>query len=95
MKDVQVKLVALVLAAIGIGLCYYKVTWLGFPLQPDDGTQIWTVEARVQFEAKGGPAKVRFHSPQDSDRRALRSPNNRVQAERCHQHFKCRKSRWR
>jgi len=63
LKDLQVKLVALVLAVVGVGLCYYKVTWLGFPLRSDDQTEVWTVEARVQFEAQGGPAKVRFHIP--------------------------------
>ena len=48
---------------IGIGICYYKVAYFGFPLNPDDQAEIWTVEARVEFFADGGPAKVRFEIP--------------------------------
>lgn len=46
-----------------MGICYYKVVHFGFPLSPDDQAEIWTVEARVEFIAQGGPAKVRFEIP--------------------------------
>jgi len=63
LKDLHVKLLSLALLAIGMGICYYKVAHLGFPLSPDDQAEIWTVEARVGFIAEGGPAKVRFEIP--------------------------------
>ena len=62
-KDLHLKLLSLVLFAVGAGICYYKVTYLGFPLRPDDQAEIWTVEARVEFIADGGPAKVQFEIP--------------------------------
>jgi hypothetical protein len=63
LKDLHVKLLAVCLFVIGIGICYYKVVYFGFPLSPDDQAEIWTVEARVEFTAQGGPTKVQFEIP--------------------------------
>lgn len=59
----HVRLLALVLALAGLGLCYYKVVALGLPLQPAEETAVWTVEARVSFQAEGGPVQVRLGIP--------------------------------
>ncbi|RFA30502.1 hypothetical protein CAI21_05495 [Alkalilimnicola ehrlichii] len=63
MKDLHLRLLAFVLAAAGLGLCYYKVTALGLPLQPITEAEVWTVEARIGFHADGGPAQVQFYLP--------------------------------
>lgn len=65
MKDLQIKIVALLLTALALTLCYYKVTELGMPLLPTDSAEVWTVEAKVSFRAAGGPAKVQFYVPND------------------------------
>nr|WP_282571247.1 inactive transglutaminase family protein [Methylonatrum kenyense] len=36
---------------------------LGLPVTPDSTTQIWTVEARITFEADGGPSQVNLAIP--------------------------------
>lgn len=42
-------MLALLLIAIGVTLCYYKVHWLGLPLHPTERADVWTVEARIDF----------------------------------------------
>lgn len=63
MKNLHLKLLVLFLFASGIGLVYYKVTRLGLPIMPAEQSQVWTVEARIEFKAKGGPSKVDFFVP--------------------------------
>ena len=63
MKDLHLKILALSLLVIGGVLAYYKVVYLELPLLPSGETQVWTVEARIAFAAKGGPAKVQFYIP--------------------------------
>ncbi len=64
MKNLQVYIIAAVLCAAGLALCAYKVSVLGLPLTPDKQTQVWVVEARVEFHARGKPAQVAFALPQ-------------------------------
>jgi len=59
----QLRLLSLTFALAGLGLFYYKAAVLGLPLQPRQRTSVWTVEARVRFEAKGGPARVSLRVP--------------------------------
>jgi hypothetical protein len=59
----QLGLLSLIIALAGLGLFYYKAAVLGLPLQPRQRTSVWTVEARLQFEAKGGPARVSLRIP--------------------------------
>lgn len=51
------------LAAIGCGFFLYKLFALGFPLQPEERTDVWRVEVQLQFEAQGGPAKASLFVP--------------------------------
>ncbi|WP_077731942.1 inactive transglutaminase family protein [Methylocaldum sp. 14B] len=64
MRNLHVKILALVLVAIGVSLCWYKVTRLGLPLLPTEQAEVWTVEARIEFKAKRDtPVKVHFSIP--------------------------------
>lgn len=63
-RGIHVKLLALLLVAAGLGLCWFKVTRLGLPLVPTEKADVWTVEARIQFKAqKDSAVKVRFFIP--------------------------------
>jgi hypothetical protein len=64
-KDIQIKIVALLLTAVALTFCYYKVKVLGMPLLPTDSSEVWTVEAKINFRATGGPAKVQFYIPEN------------------------------
>lgn len=63
MNSLHLRLLVVLLLAVGAGTTWYKVTVLGLPVQPDAETPIWTVEARITFQADGGPARVGFHIP--------------------------------
>lgn len=63
MKNLHLYVLAFTLAAIGIGVCAYKVTRLGLPLTPEAQTEVWTVEATVHFRGRGRSAKVEFNTP--------------------------------
>src|SRR5690606_358744 len=54
-----------ILFLISGSLMYYKVTKLGMPLIPSQQSDVWVVEAKLQFQASGGPAKAAFYIPDD------------------------------
>jgi len=55
------------LAAVGCAVFFYKLLVLGFPLKPEERTDVWRVEVQLQFEAAGGPAKARVFVPRRTD----------------------------
>ncbi|MGC1510943.1 hypothetical protein FT643_02490 [Ketobacter sp. MCCC 1A13808] len=61
----KISIIALVLTAIALSLAYYKHKSLGLPLLPSQQSDVWTVEAKLQFKANGGPAKASFYVPRD------------------------------
>lgn len=64
MRNLHVKILALVLVTLGISLCWYKVTRLGLPLLSTEKADVWTVEARIEFKARrDAPVKVQFFIP--------------------------------
>lgn len=63
MNKLHLRLLAVLLLIIGGGATWYKMAVLGLPVTPDSTTQIWTVEARVAFQADGGPSQVNLHIP--------------------------------
>ncbi|GAB6068367.1 inactive transglutaminase family protein [Methylothermus subterraneus] len=63
MKNLHLKLLALALVAFALTLSAYKVVWLGLPLFPAEEIEVWSVEARLTFKAKGKPVKLRFALP--------------------------------
>ncbi len=56
----QLQIACLLLAVLGLVLFAYKASVLDLPLVPDTVTPVWTVEARIQFRARGGPVKAAF-----------------------------------
>ncbi|MBP9100662.1 MAG: UUP1 family membrane protein, partial [Nitrosomonas sp.] len=56
-------IVVILLLGLGIGLTLYKHFALGFPLSPDDKKSVWTIEARIDFIARGDPVIVSFALP--------------------------------
>lgn len=63
MKKIHLYLLSGVLAAIGCGFFLYKLLVLGFPLEPEQRTDVWRVEVELRFEADGGPAKATLFLP--------------------------------
>jgi hypothetical protein len=63
MKKTQLYLLALIVAAIGLGWAGYKWQVLKFPLKPDAEVQVWTIQARAEFSASGGPNTVQLQLP--------------------------------
>lgn len=59
----QVYLIALLLAAVGIGFTVYKMVVLGFPLYPGESKEVWTLESKISFEPTGGPVEVSLALP--------------------------------
>ncbi len=63
MKNTKLSDTALILIAIALSIVYYKHEKLGLPLKPAEQSEVWTVEAKLQFKANGGPAKASFYIP--------------------------------
>lgn len=53
-----------VLVAVAAALALFKVYYFGFPLMPEQRSDVWRVEVQVLFEARGGPAKLEMFIPQ-------------------------------
>jgi hypothetical protein len=64
-RDLHVRLLALGLAAFGLFMTSYKVERLGLPLTPGDAMPMWTVEARLSFQANGNSVKAALTIPKD------------------------------
>ena len=63
MQNRQLRLLSLVLLLTGLGVFYYKAAVLGVPLRPRQQTEVWTLEARVRFEARKRPVRVALRIP--------------------------------
>ncbi|MDR2213083.1 MAG: inactive transglutaminase family protein [Pseudomonadales bacterium] len=61
-----VTMLALLLTAVALFVAYLKVTYLHMPLRPGEESNIWTVEARIDFTGRNGPARVTFQLPQET-----------------------------
>ncbi|WP_323847103.1 inactive transglutaminase family protein [Microbulbifer magnicolonia] len=61
----QVYILAALLALMGAGLTIYKNRVLGFPLLPGEYRTVWTIEAKVRFNADGGPVKAALTLPRE------------------------------
>lgn len=59
----QVYFLALLLILSGLSLVVYKKQVMGLPIWPGKYETVWTVEAKVQFEASGGAVKVSLALP--------------------------------
>jgi len=63
LKDLHVKFLASALLFFAFSLVFYKANTLGLPLFPSEEVEVWSVEARVAFQPKEGPVKIRFALP--------------------------------
>ena len=54
----QLRLIIGILVALGLGAAIYKNQVLGFSFLPETRVDVWTIEAKISFEADGGPVKV-------------------------------------
>jgi hypothetical protein len=67
----QLSVLIAVLIFVGISLAVYKYHVLGFTLTPGGTETVWQIEGRIQFQAKGGPAKVIFLLPSTVQQRKV------------------------
>lgn len=58
MNNLQLKVIVGLLLTLGLSIFCYKAFVLGFPLVPEEKTEIWNVEAHVSFEGKDLPVTV-------------------------------------
>ena len=63
MDKLSVKIWAILLIALGLSICAYKSATLGLPLSPKEDTEVWTVQAELNFRGIGEAAIVDFHIP--------------------------------
>ncbi len=65
----------IILVGIGLTLFAYKAFYLGFPMTPNGKSESWYIEAKLEFEGRGKPAKVSLYIPQNSGPLALVDEN--------------------
>lgn len=53
-----------ILSLLGLSIFLYKVVVLGFPLNPEEKSEVWNVETRVTFNGEGKPAQISMFTPQ-------------------------------
>ena len=63
MKKSRLYLLALLIAAVGLGGFFYKWKVLHFPVQPVAETEVCELQARVEFQPRRGPNKVTLQLP--------------------------------
>jgi len=63
MRNSSVIVWAALLILAGLAVSAYKALMLGMPLRADQEALVWTVQARIGFQAEGGPAIVDLEVP--------------------------------
>jgi len=63
MKKTHLYLLALLIAVLGASAILYKWKVLNFPLQPNAEVDVWTVQARVEYQPRRGANKVTLQLP--------------------------------
>lgn len=57
-------MVVVVLTALAAFIVYLKVSFLHMPLEPGEESDVWTIEARIDFMAPNGATRVNFRLPE-------------------------------
>ncbi|GIX34966.1 MAG: membrane protein [Lysobacteraceae bacterium] len=65
MKKTHLYLLALALVLTGIGAVVYKWKVLNFPLQPVTEVDVWTIQARIEYQPRRLPNTVTLQLPSD------------------------------
>ena len=63
MHKLAVRLWSIFFIAIGLAIFFYKVFQLNMPVQADETTQAWTIQARLSFVGNGKNIKARLAVP--------------------------------
>lgn len=63
MRNPAVPVWAVLLVLAGLAISAYKAVVLGMPVRPDQQTEVWSIQARIGFQADGGPAIVDLAVP--------------------------------
>lgn len=58
MKKTQLYLLAALIATVGLAAIFYKWNELKFPLMPNEEAEVWTVQARIEYQPRRGNNKV-------------------------------------
>ena len=58
-----VAMVVVLLTALAALIVYLKVSYLHMPLKPGEASDVWTIEARIDFAAPIGATRVNFRLP--------------------------------
>ena len=64
-------ILSVVLVAGGLAIAAYKVRELGYPVWPDETSEMWTVQAHLELDPGGGPVKAELLLPTRSINFAL------------------------
>jgi len=67
----QIEILVAILTIIGLGAAIYKHTVLGFPLLASEKETVWQLEAKVTFDADGGPVKLNVNFPDENPKRKI------------------------
>lgn len=65
MKKTRLYLLALLIAALGLGAFFYKWKVLRFPVEPVAETEVWEIQARIEYPARRGGNKLTLQLPTD------------------------------
>ena len=63
MKRLQATILAVLVTVAALGLMYAKISRLGLPLLPHQLQQVWSIEAKIEFEASRHATVVDFDIP--------------------------------
>ena len=75
MRTFQAFIVSFLLTAIALGMFFYKVYFLDFPVQPNKESKSWHIEAQAEFLAQNHPVKMDMLLPQNYDNYVLIDEN--------------------
>ncbi len=65
MKKTHLYVLAVLLIAAGLSAFFYKWKVLKFPITPVEQAEVWELQARVEFQARGGANRVLLQIPLD------------------------------
>ena len=67
----QISLLVLLLSAAGLGVILYKHFVLEFPLLASKTQDVWQIEAKLSFEAEGGPVEAKLNMPDQTSQHRI------------------------
>ena len=68
MNNRHLYILAVCLIILGLGIFFYKILVIKFPISPQTQTDKWDVEVRISFMAQNQPVKVSLFIPKTTER---------------------------